>query len=553
MTRTPTPPNPHYTRPRAAFPAATMTCPPCCPLVAPPSARTVFCVLCCIACMSGCYAVDARDMRSIAVVPPRRNLLSTHNATAPEIASGGAYTIDAHSLKITSGNLTAGDCLDAFSGVFGEDINAWKVTYADHAAEPPGAHDAHAEEEEGLPTSPVIKKCATCPKHSATYAYQADNKTVEASVTLAVPAGERRGACTVTAVKVAPAAPAHVDGKGSIGMAMLASFVTCVCSIIGVGVVLALKVVKSEGSQYVMDLLGAIGGGAMFSAAVFHVIPEALNREFLGTLSEANVRWSSGGMAILAIIIGVSIEVIADHHSHHHHQHCEGAGGDVAMVVIHNGNEEGGNIVIHHSPVEGAAPAVHSKIEPAPAVQKPAAAVAPHALSIGAAWNVNVGDTVHNFVDGVLIGIAFASCNSTIGWTVTTAIILHELPTEVGNFVVLQASGFSNLKALAFNFISSLAALIGTAISASSTKAIGPVLTGCLLAFGGYNFLFISLTEIMPHILAQSKLEKRIILLAAMAFGVLVVALSLLNGDTHCDPPAATVGTVAAGGDGHGH
>jgi ZIP Zinc transporter len=71
------------------------------------------------------------------------------------------------------------------------------------------------------------------------------------------------------------------------------------------------------------------------------------------------------------------------------------------------------------------------------------------------------GEMIHNFADGVLIGAAFLSCSSATGWTVTTAIIAHELPQEVSDYIVYRAGGCSLAQALAFNFASALTAVLG--------------------------------------------------------------------------------------------
>jgi len=71
-----------------------------------------------------------------------------------------------------------------------------------------------------------------------------------------------------------------------------------------------------------------------------------------------------------------------------------------------------------------------------------------------------VGDTVHNFVDGVLIAAAFLQ-STELGVVAAIAIIAHEIPQEVGDFLILLHSGYSRAKALAMNVISSVATLIG--------------------------------------------------------------------------------------------
>src|SRR3990170_11297 len=74
-----------------------------------------------------------------------------------------------------------------------------------------------------------------------------------------------------------------------------------------------------------------------------------------------------------------------------------------------------------------------------------------------------VGDTVHNFVDGVLIAAAFLQSNE-LGLITAIAIIAHEIPQEVGDFLILLHSGYSRARALAMNLLSSAATVIGGVI-----------------------------------------------------------------------------------------
>jgi len=71
-----------------------------------------------------------------------------------------------------------------------------------------------------------------------------------------------------------------------------------------------------------------------------------------------------------------------------------------------------------------------------------------------------VGDTVHNFVDGVLIAAAFLQ-STELGIVAALAIIAHEIPQEVGDFLILLHSGYSRARALAVNLLSSLATIVG--------------------------------------------------------------------------------------------
>ena len=71
-----------------------------------------------------------------------------------------------------------------------------------------------------------------------------------------------------------------------------------------------------------------------------------------------------------------------------------------------------------------------------------------------------VGDTIHNFVDGILIAAAFLA-DIQLGIVTALAMIAHEMPQEVGDFLILLNSGYSRGKPIAFNLLSSVATLVG--------------------------------------------------------------------------------------------
>ncbi|MEY4763955.1 MAG: hypothetical protein RI907_628, partial [Pseudomonadota bacterium] len=75
-------------------------------------------------------------------------------------------------------------------------------------------------------------------------------------------------------------------------------------------------------------------------------------------------------------------------------------------------------------------------------------------------WSVLVGDSIHNFCDGVLIAAAFMT-NPHLGMVTAAAIIAHEIPQEVGDYIVLINAGFSRGRALAYNMLSGMAAVVG--------------------------------------------------------------------------------------------
>lgn len=107
-----------------------------------------------------------------------------------------------------------------------------------------------------------------------------------------------------------------------------------------------------------------------------------------------------------------------------------------------------------------------------------------------------VGDTFHNFVDGVLIAAAFME-SIQLGIITALAIIAHEIPQEMGDFVILLHSGYSRAKAFAFNLLSSLATLAGGLLSyyaLSSMQGAVPI----FLALAAASMIYVAVADLIP-------------------------------------------------------
>jgi len=136
-----------------------------------------------------------------------------------------------------------------------------------------------------------------------------------------------------------------------------------------------------------------------------------------------------------------------------------------------------------------------------------------------------VGDGLHNFIDGVLIGASFMA-SIPIGIATTTAVILHEIPQELGDFGVLLHSGFSKGKALWLNFLSATLAIIGALliliignVAISFTNFIVPVAAG--------GFLYIALSDLIPELHKETKWQNAISQIFFIALGVGIMYLLL--------------------------
>ena len=117
-------------------------------------------------------------------------------------------------------------------------------------------------------------------------------------------------------------------------------------------------------------------------------------------------------------------------------------------------------------------------------------------LAAPVAWNVLIGDAFHNFVDGILIAAAFLA-DPWLGLTTTIAVIAHEIPQELGDFVVLLHAGLSKRKAFVFNGLSSMASVLGGVLGYLALEKL-QIYIPYVLMLSAASFLYIALTDLFP-------------------------------------------------------
>jgi len=140
-----------------------------------------------------------------------------------------------------------------------------------------------------------------------------------------------------------------------------------------------------------------------------------------------------------------------------------------------------------------------------------------------------VGDGVHNFIDGMIIAATFVF-SFELGFITTLAVISHEIPQEIGDFGVLIYGGLSKRKALTYNFISALTAILGAIVTyyvvyLRSNYAL-------LVPFAAGGFIYIAATDLMPELHKKSHAGESIIQLLSILFGLGLMAYltSLIHG-----------------------
>src|SRR6185503_19547277 len=116
-----------------------------------------------------------------------------------------------------------------------------------------------------------------------------------------------------------------------------------------------------------------------------------------------------------------------------------------------------------------------------------------------------VGDTIHNFVDGLLIAAAFLQ-STDLGIIAAVAIIAHEIPQEVGDFLILLHSGYTRARALAMNLLSSLATVVGGLIGYFALRAVAQW-EATLLGVVGASMIYVAVADLIPGLHRRPELR----------------------------------------------
>ncbi|TKJ17241.1 ZIP family metal transporter [Candidatus Woesearchaeota archaeon B3_Woes] len=219
--------------------------------------------------------------------------------------------------------------------------------------------------------------------------------------------------------------------------------------------------IKAKFLQKILLLLVSFSAGALFGGAFLHLIPEALE----------NI--SSTRIVSLLILSGILFFLILEKFIHWRHCHI------------------------------------------------PTSKRHPHPFAI---MNL-IGDGLHNFIDGLIIGASYL-ISIPLGFTTTIAVILHEIPQEIGDFGVLLHGGFKKSKALLLNFLSALTSVFGVIVSLIiGYKAIEFSVILLPIAAGG--FIYIAGSDLIPEMHKECSGSKSFAQLLSLVFGILLMLVLL--------------------------
>ena len=132
-----------------------------------------------------------------------------------------------------------------------------------------------------------------------------------------------------------------------------------------------------------------------------------------------------------------------------------------------------------------------------------------------------IGDSFHNFVDGVLIAAAYIT-DIKLGVITTLAITAHEIPQEVGDFLILLNSGFTKLKAFAFNLVSSGATLIGALLAYFAFDNV-EFLIPTFLGLAASSMIYVAVADLIPGLHKRTEIAATVEQVVLILIGILII------------------------------
>lgn len=159
---------------------------------------------------------------------------------------------------------------------------------------------------------------------------------------------------------------------------------------------------------------------------------------------------------------------------------------------------------------------LHRREHPEPRLAKPELA----AINL-------IGDGVHNFIDGALIAASYLT-SPALGLGTTIAVLLHEVPQELGDFAVLLRAGLSVKKAAMFNLLSASVAVLGAVVTLLLGEVLGRQLTQALIPCTAGGFLYIATATLIPELQHDRTMKGFLVQAGMISLGLAVMGALLL-------------------------
>jgi zinc and cadmium transporter len=144
-------------------------------------------------------------------------------------------------------------------------------------------------------------------------------------------------------------------------------------------------------------------------------------------------------------------------------------------------------------------------------------------------WMILIGDGLHNFTDGILVAAAFLA-DPSLGLITALAIIAHEIPQEIGDFIVLLNAGFTRTRAYIYNLLCSLMAVVGGVLGYLTLDRASDLIP-YVLVFASSGFIYIAVSDLMPQMQRRATLRETIPQVILIAVGVAIVVF--VTGQNH--------------------
>lgn len=132
-----------------------------------------------------------------------------------------------------------------------------------------------------------------------------------------------------------------------------------------------------------------------------------------------------------------------------------------------------------------------------------------------------LGDSLHNFLDGVVIASSFL-VNYRLGWTAVFSVVIHEIPQEIGDFFLLLYSGFPKTKALFLNFLSALLALFGALLTFFLQNFFSQIANYLIFIVIG-SFIYIALADFFPELRLERSFKKSLLQFFSLIAGIILM------------------------------
>jgi len=233
--------------------------------------------------------------------------------------------------------------------------------------------------------------------------------------------------------------------------------VVVIISLISLVGIFTLSLRKNTLSRLMLGMI-SFAAGSLLAAAFLDLIPEALEK-------------ARGEIVFGAVLLGILVSFAVEKFLYHYHCH-----------TVHRCDH-------------------------------------PHRIKPYAILNL-VGDAIHNFLDGIVIAVAFIT-SYPVGISASIAVIAHEIPQEIGDFALLVKGGFTTRKALFYNFLTALTAIAGALFGYYFTSI--DHLSAPLAGFAGGTFIYIAASDIIPELHHEEAAGK-----SALQFGLIIFGIALI-------------------------